>query len=138
LHGFGLEQQYRKWPTAVFRSWLKSRAFALPSKFRGKRRICNMREYEVTVVLKSDLDDETRAEVLARVEGWLTQGEGEAAKPSADHWGQRRLAYEINGYTEGYYVFYQAELQPAKVGETERNILYVDEILRHLIVRKEA
>jgi small subunit ribosomal protein S6 len=97
-----------------------------------------MREYEVTVVLKPDLDDDTRAEVLARVEGWLTQGEGEDAKPSADHWGQRMLAYEINNYTEGYYVFYQAQMEPASVGETERNILYVDEILRHLFVRKEA
>lgn len=97
-----------------------------------------MREYEVTVVLKSDLDDETRAEVLGRVEGWLTQGEGEDAKPNADYWGLRKMAYEINGYTEGYYVFYLANLEPSSVGETERNILYVDEILRHLIVRKEA
>ncbi len=97
-----------------------------------------MREYEVTVVLRPDLDDDTRAEVLGRVEGWLTQGEGENASPSADHWGQRRLAYEINGHTEGYYVFYHASLEPSNIGEAERNILYVDEILRHLIVRKEA
>ena len=97
-----------------------------------------MREYEVTVVLKPDLDDESRAEVLARVEGWLTHGEGEETKPRADHWGQRRLAYEINGYTEGYYVFYLADLEPVKVGEAERNILYVDEILRHLVIRKDA
>jgi ribosomal protein S6 len=48
------------------------------------------------------------------------------------------MAYEINGYTEGYYVFYQATLEPSEVNEAERNILYVDEILRHLVVRKEA
>ena len=97
-----------------------------------------MREYEVTVVLKPDLDNDTRAEVLGRVEGWLTQGEGDGAKPIADHWGQRRLAYEINNYTEGYYVFYQAKIEPSSVSETERNILYVDEILRHRFVRKDS
>lgn len=97
-----------------------------------------MREYEVTVVLKPDLDDDARAEVLARVEGWLTQGEGEEAEPSADHWGQRTLAYEIDNYTEGYYVFYLAKMDPLSVTDTERNILYVDEILRHLVVRKDA
>ena len=96
-----------------------------------------MREYEFTVVLKPDLDDETRAEVLTRVEGWLTQGEDDESKPTADHWGQRRLAYEINNYTEGYYVFYLARIDPPNVADVERNILYVDEILRHLVVRKE-
>ena len=96
-----------------------------------------MREYEVTVVLKPDLDDETQAEVLARLEGWLTQGEGEDAAPTADHWGQRTLAYEIENYTEGYYISYLARMEPSTVGETERSILYVDEILRHLFVRKD-
>ena len=96
-----------------------------------------MREYEVTVVLKPDLDDESRAEVLTRVEGWLTQGEDDDSKLTVDKWGQRRLAYEIENYTEGYYVFYLALMDPLKVAEAERNILDVDEILRHLVVRRE-
>jgi len=96
-----------------------------------------MREYEVTVVLKPDLDDEARAEVLARVEGWLTQGEGEEAAPTADYWGQRRLAYEISNYTEGYYAFYLARMEPSTLSDVERNIQYVDEILRHLFVRRD-
>ena len=96
-----------------------------------------MREYEVTVVLKPDLDDETRADVLGRVEDWITQGEGDEAKPSADHWGQRKLAYPINNYTEGYYVLYLAQMEPSSVGDVERNIQYVDDVLRHLVVRSE-
>jgi small subunit ribosomal protein S6 len=76
--------------------------------------------------------------VLARVEGWLTQGEGDEAKPAADHWGQRTMAYAINNYTEGYYVHYLATIEPSTVSDTERNILYVDEILRHLFVRREG
>jgi small subunit ribosomal protein S6 len=96
-----------------------------------------MREYEVTVVLKPDLDDDARAEVLGRIEAWITQGEGEEAKPSADHWGQRRLAYPINNFTEGYYVLYLAQMEPPSVGDVERNIQYVDDVLRHLVVRRE-
>jgi len=96
-----------------------------------------MREYEVTVVLRPDLDDDSRTELLDRVEGWLTHGEGEDAKPSADHWGLRKLAYPIRKYTEGYYVFYTAQMEPSSVNESERNILYVDDILRHLVVRKD-
>lgn len=97
-----------------------------------------MREYEVTVILKPDLDDDARGEVLTRVEEWLTQGEEEADKPNVAHWGQRTLAYPIRKYTEGYYVFYEVSLNPTSISEIERNIIYVDEILRHLVVRKDS
>ena len=96
-----------------------------------------MRDYEVTVLFKADLDDETRAQLIARVEGWLTLGDDEADKPVAHHWGKRQMAYEINKQTEAYYVFYEARLDPAKVGEIERNMLYVEEIIRHLFIRKD-
>ena len=96
-----------------------------------------MRDYEVTVLLQSDLDDEARAALIARIEAWLTLGEEEADKPVAHHWGKRQMAYPINKHTESYYVFYEARLDPAKVGEIERSMLYVEEILRHLFIRKD-
>ncbi len=95
-----------------------------------------MREYEVTVVLKPDLDDDARNQVLERVEGWLVQGENDDQKLEINHWGRRTLAYPINKINEGYYVHYKATLDPTKIHEVERNILYVEDILRHLIVRK--
>ena len=97
-----------------------------------------MREYEVTVVLKPDIDDSAREEILNNVEGWLTHGDEESDKPLPKHWGLRVMAYPIKKYTEGYYVFYEATLEPLKVNDIERNILYTDEILRHLLVNKEA
>jgi small subunit ribosomal protein S6 len=95
-----------------------------------------MREYEVTVVLKPDLDDDARNQVLERVEGWLAQGENDEQKLEVDHWGQRTLAYPIRKINEGYYVHYKATLDPTTIHEIQRNILYVDDILRHLLVRK--
>jgi small subunit ribosomal protein S6 len=96
-----------------------------------------MRDYEVTVLIRPDLDEDGRAQVIERVTGWLTQGDGEADRPVVNHWGQRSLAYPIRKYTEGYYVFYEAKLQPSTLSEIERNLTYVDDILRHLFVRKE-
>lgn len=95
-----------------------------------------MREYEVTVLLKPDLDDEARAGLLGRIETLLTHGTEESDQPKAEHWGHRTLAYPIKNYTEGYYVFYLANLEPARINDIERNIFYIDDILRHLIVRK--
>jgi small subunit ribosomal protein S6 len=102
-----------------------------------ERRYCNVREYEVTVLLRNDIDDEARAQLIARLEGWLTQGDDEATKPVAHHWGKRQLAYPIDKQTEGYYIFFEAHLDPVKVGEIERNMLYVEEILRHMFIRKD-
>lgn len=97
-----------------------------------------MRDYELTIILKPDLEEEARDEIVKRVTGWLTHGDGETDKPTIDFWGQRTLAYPIQKYTEGYYVFYEAKLDPSEISEIERNIQFVDSILRHLVVRKDS
>jgi len=95
-----------------------------------------MREYEVTVILNAGMEDEAQKEVLGRIEGWLGEGMAEDEEAKPEHWGQRTLAYPIDKKTDGYYIFYEVALDPVKIGEIERNFTYMDEILRHLVVRK--
>ncbi|MFZ0545055.1 MAG: 30S ribosomal protein S6 [Candidatus Promineifilaceae bacterium] len=95
-----------------------------------------MREYEIAVILKPDLEDKERAQLLERIEGWLTNGE-ESNKPEADHWGKRSLAYPIKKFTEGYYVIYTAKADPSQIRELERNVVFVEDVIRHLIIRKD-
>ena len=95
-----------------------------------------MREYEVTIIVKPDLEESARNELLERVAGWLTFGEEEGDKPVANHWGRRRMAYDINKYSEGYYVLYEAKLDPLQVSEIERNLQLSEDVLRYLAVRK--
>ncbi len=97
-----------------------------------------MREYEVTIIINPNLDDEARNKVIERVEGWLTSGSDDESKPVMHHWGQRSLAYEIKNQNEGYYVLYEATLEPERMSNVEREILFVEDILRHLVVRKES
>lgn len=97
-----------------------------------------MREYEVMLVINPNLEEEARNQLLERVSGWLTHGEGEEAKPKLQHWGMRHLAYPINNNAEGYYALYEATLDPRRVGQLERDMLYVNDILRHMVVRKEG
>jgi small subunit ribosomal protein S6 len=95
-----------------------------------------MREYEIAVILRPDLEENDRAQLVGRIEGWLTSGE-DSNKPEADHWGQRSLAYPIKKLTEGYYIFYNAKLDPSQVREFERNVVFVEDVIRHLVIRKE-
>ena len=96
-----------------------------------------MREYEVTVIFQTKLDDEARAELQERVAGWLTHGETDDAKPVPNVWGQRRLAYPINKNKEGFYILYDAKLDAERLPDIERNMLYAEDVLRYMIIRKE-
>ncbi|MGH2537434.1 MAG: 30S ribosomal protein S6 [Candidatus Promineifilaceae bacterium] len=96
-----------------------------------------MRDYEITVVLKGNLEEEARNELIERLLGWIGNAKEGAAEPMVEHWGLRQLAYPISKETEGYYVFVQAQMEPTQVAELERNMQFVDDILRHLVVRHE-
>jgi small subunit ribosomal protein S6 len=95
-----------------------------------------MREYEVTIIVQPQLDDEIRDQVIERVSGWLTSGREETDKPVIHRWGQRRLAYPIKKFSEGYYVLYEAKVNPDRMKDIERNIQFTEDILRYLVVRK--
>lgn len=97
-----------------------------------------MREYEVTIILQPKLDEESRTQLINRVTGWLVpEAEGEENQPKIDLWGERRMAYPIRDFNQGYYVYYEVNLDPVRIKEIERNLQFVEDVLRYLIVRKE-
>ncbi|HSH02871.1 MAG TPA: 30S ribosomal protein S6 [Anaerolineae bacterium] len=96
-----------------------------------------MNDYEITIIYRNDMDEAVRTQLLERVLGWLTAANPDGAAPAVDHWGDRQLAYEINKQKIGHYVFYQANLDPAKLADFERNLMYADGVLRHMVIRKE-
>ena len=49
----------------------------------------------------------------------------------------RRLAYAINRRTEGNYVIGQIKLDPERAHELESGFQISEEILRHLLIRKD-
>lgn len=100
--------------------------------------ISNVREYEVTIIINPNLDESARNQLIERVEGWLTSGEDGENTPAIHHWGQRSMAYPIEKNTEGYYVHYEVKIDPQTMNSVEREILYLEDILRHLVVRKES
>jgi small subunit ribosomal protein S6 len=96
-----------------------------------------VREYEVTVIFQPQLDDEARSELIERVSQWLAPDASDEDKPVQHHWGQRQLAYDIKNFSEGYYVLFEAEVDPSRIAEIERNMQYSEDILRYLSVRKD-
>lgn len=94
-----------------------------------------MRPYEMMVIFDPGKveGDEAVAQMLDRIQGIITGDGGQVTK--VDRWGRRRLAYEIGGTTEGYYVVIQFEAEPKTAAELGRVLRITDGVLRHMIVR---
>ena len=90
-----------------------------------------MRNYEVVLIVNSELDETAFNGVIEKVKGWITTGGGTISK--VDIWGKRRMAYAIHKQREGQYVLINAEFAPAFTADLERNLRFLEPVIRFLI-----
>ena len=90
--------------------------------------------YEVLYILNPALGEEGIASVVERFKT-LIEKNGTLAE--VDEWGARRLAYEINHITEGYYVLFSFNSTPDLPAEVERIANITDGVIRSLVVCKD-
>jgi small subunit ribosomal protein S6 len=94
------------------------------------------RPYELTFIVRIDPSEEVMNEAVEQVKAWVEADElGTVTK--VDRWGRRKLAYLIDKQREGYYVLFEAEIEPKALPELERNLKLSTNILRYLIVRPD-
>ncbi len=95
------------------------------------------RSYELTFIARlENADDSVVNATVDQVRAWVETDElGQVTK--IDRWGRRKLAYEIDGQREGYYVLFEAQIEPHSLFELERNLNLATSVLRYLVVRKE-
>ena len=92
-------------------------------------------KYEAIIVFSlKKTEDEIKALTakfadLIKANGTLT---------NIDEWGKRKLAYEIQKMTEGFYYFVHFEAESTVPGEVEQRIRIMDNVLRYLCVKDEA
>jgi small subunit ribosomal protein S6 len=90
-----------------------------------------MRDYEVVFIVHPDLDENAMKGVVEKVQTWITDSGGSIVK--TENWGKRRLAYIIRKQREGQYVFIQAQMAPTFTNELERNLRFLEPVMRFLI-----
>ena len=93
-----------------------------------------MKAYELLFFVAPTLEEEARAKVMGRVENVITEGDG--VIDNHEDWGKRKLAYEINGLTEGDYILVDFHADPAHIAELDRILRINDAVERHMIVRR--
>lgn len=94
-----------------------------------------MHDYELVTVLNPDIAEEDVPAAIERLTAAITTRGGEVAE--VQPWGRRRLAYPIKRHNEGNYVLTNLRMDPARAHELESGFMISDDILRHLLIRKD-
>ena len=95
-----------------------------------------MNKYELVVVLADKLEDNERSAAMERVCGYITRFGGNVE--NVDEWGRKKLAYEIRKMTEAYYYVVNFEAPLDAPAQIEANVRIMEQVIRFLIVKKEA
>lgn len=91
-----------------------------------------LREYEMTIITRSDLPESDLNGLLNKYEGYMTADGGEILKK--DSWGSRKLTFPIKKHYRGNYYLYDFAGAPGHLAEMERLMRIDDNVLRYLSV----
>ena len=94
-----------------------------------------MSKYELAVVLNAKIEDEERAKVLEKVKGYVTRFGGTIS--DVEESGKKKLAYDIQKMSEGYFYFMHFEAETSAPAEIENRVRIMDNVLRFLIVNQD-
>ncbi len=91
-------------------------------------------KYEITYIIKPDVDEETKNALVTRYDKVLT--DNGATELESKDWGKRRFAYEINKYREGTYHIVTFTASDAKAVDEFGRLSGIDgQVLRSMTVK---
>ncbi|MCR5530824.1 MAG: 30S ribosomal protein S6 [Lachnospiraceae bacterium] len=92
-----------------------------------------MNKYELALVVNAKIEDEAREAVLQSAKDLITRFGGVIT--NVDDQGKKKLAYEIQKMSEGFYYFIQFDAEATAPNEIEQRVRIMDNVLRYLCVR---
>ena len=94
-----------------------------------------MKKYELALVVNAKIEDEAREAVLQAAKDLIARFGGVIT--NVDDQGKKKLAYEIQKTTEGFYYFIQFDAEATVPNEIEQRVRIMDNVLRYLCVRQD-
>lgn len=94
------------------------------------------RDYELGFILNPEVSEEQTRAILNRVEQIVATHGGQIMR--VNQWGRKRLSYPIEHHRDGNYIFLDMILTPETVAELDRTLRVSEDVLRHLMKRRDA
>lgn len=94
-----------------------------------------MHDYELTIIIKPDVNDEEATAVVEKIKTTITEHKGDVVEVAA--WGKKKMAYPIAAFKEGNYFLFKLKLPAAAPKAIDANLRISEKVMRHLLVRSE-
>ena len=92
-----------------------------------------MNQYETVFILTPVLSDEQMKETVAKFEKVLTDNGAEILNKEA--WGLKKLAYNIEKKTSGFYSLVEFKAEPAVIAKLETAFRRDEKVIRYMTVK---
>ena len=92
--------------------------------------------YETIFIINPDSDNAVFEQTIDAVRNLIGSNGYEVKK--VDPWGRKRLAYEVKGHQEGYYVLMVFESEPDFVEQLQRHYRITESIIKYMVVKFEG
>jgi len=92
-----------------------------------------MNKYQLLYIIDNGIAEESKNELVDKFSALIESLGGMV--DTVDKWGTKKLAYEINGKTEGYYVLVKFSADADAPAEIDRQMKINDNIIRQMITR---
>ena len=93
-----------------------------------------MNKYESIIIVNPNVDEEGIKALEEKFTGLINEN---GKVESVENMGKKKLAYEIKKFAEGTYLLFNFESKPSAIAELERIYRITDEILKHIVVKKD-
>ena len=91
-----------------------------------------MKNYELLAVLKPSLDSEELDKVVEKLSEEVKSYKGEIS--SVDKLGRKKLAYDVQGYRDGYFTNIILSIPAESIVEFKRNLKLNENVLRFMFL----
>lgn len=88
-----------------------------------------MNKYEVVFVIRPDASEETVAEATEKAQEQVTRNGGIVL--ALENWGSKKLAYEVQRFTEGIYIKMDIVAPGDVVEKLSRHFVLSEHVIRH-------
>ncbi len=92
--------------------------------------------FEMTYILNPVLEEEKFSELVSYINKLIEDNGGEIVE--VDEWGVKKLAYDIEKKSTGYYVNMYFNAPGEAIAVVERNMRIHDDIMRYLTLKYDA
>ena len=94
-----------------------------------------MNKYELALVVSAKIEDDARTATVEKAKEYITRAGGTVTE--VEEWGKKKLAYDIQKMSEGFFYFIQFDAESNVPDLVEQDVRIMDNVLRFLCVRKD-